>query len=74
MPNKNEIDKPLLRMICESVGKLTEHVCECLPKLTDAYCRYVDTIVKDSEEVRAAQKSAEEARKRFFESTKGKIC
>ena len=58
----------------EIFGKLAQTVCECLPRLTDAYCRYVDTIVKDSEEVRAAQKSAEEARKRFFESTKGKIC
>ena len=58
----------------EIFEKLAQTACECLPKLTDAYCRYVNTIVKDSEEVRAAQKSAEEARKRFFESTKGKIC
>ena len=58
----------------EIFEKLAQTVCKCLPKLTGAYCRYVDTIVKDSEEVRAAQKSAEEARKRFFESTKGKIC
>ena len=58
----------------EIFEKLAQTVCECLPRITDSYCRYVDTIVKDSEEVRAAQKSAEEAHKRFFESTKGKIC
>lgn len=58
----------------EILEKLTQTVCECLPKLTEAYCRYVDTIVKDSEEVRAAQKEVEDARKRFFEKAKENKC
>ena len=58
----------------EILEKLAQTVCECLPKLTEAYCRYVDTIVKDSEEVRAAQKEVEDARKRFFEQAKESKC
>ena len=57
----------------EIFEKLAQTVFECLPRLTDAYCRYVDTIIKDSEDARDAMKAAETARKRFFE-TKGKVC
>jgi hypothetical protein len=61
-----------MKEMLERLLKLAE---EHLPKLTDAYCRYVDTIVKDSEEVRAMNRETEKARKRFFEgATKGKPC
>ncbi len=73
MPETKET--AFIRSISRRLIKLTDTICECLPRLTDAYCQYVDTIVKDSEEVRAMNRETEKARKRFFESsTKGKPC